>query len=81
MLSLPPGREAVASRFAPLEDAEGANWSRKPYHCRALAHPDTLQVSRPYLSVANSCLCVTLSMTVTLAEGRRVLCCDINWED
>lgn len=78
---LPPGREPAASRFAPLEDAEGANWSRKPYHYRALAHPGALQLSRPYLSVANSCLCVTLSLTVELHEGTRVVCCDINWED
>ena len=78
---LPPGRQPAASRFAPLEDAEGANWSRKPYHYRALAHPGALQMSRPYLSVANSCLCVTLSLTVELHEGMRVLCCDINWEE
>lgn len=68
------------SRYAPLEDASDANWSRKPYHYQALAHPSMLQVSRPYLSVANACLCVTLSVAVSLAQGERVLCCDINWE-
>jgi EAL domain-containing protein (putative c-di-GMP-specific phosphodiesterase class I) len=79
--SLVPERHAPASsRYAPLEEASDANWSRKPYHYQALAHPSMLQVSRPYLSVANSCLCVTLSIAVTLAQGERVLCCDINWE-
>lgn len=77
---LPRGQEPATSRFAPLEEAQGANWSRKPYHYRALAHPGQLQVSSPYLSVANSCLCVTLSLTVPLAEGLRVLCCDIKLE-
>ncbi|WP_051711018.1 EAL domain-containing protein [Andreprevotia chitinilytica] len=78
---LRPDHEPGSSRFAPLEEAKGANWSRKPYHYRALAHPGLPQVSRPYLSVANSSLCVTLSVTVALAEGTRVLCCDIQWED
>lgn len=72
--------EPASSRFAPLEEAQGANWARKPYHYRALAHPGQLQVSSPYLSVANSRLCVTLSLTVPLAQGQRVLCCDIKLE-
>ncbi|GAB3630281.1 diguanylate phosphodiesterase [Pandoraea terrae] len=78
---LPPGRELTASRFAPMEGAAGANWSRKPYHYRALAQPGELQISRPYLSVANSRMCVTLSLALRVPEGLRVLCCDINWED
>lgn len=78
---LRPGHEPATSRFAPLEEAQGANWSRKPYHYRALAHPGQLQVSSPYLSVANSRLCVTLSLTVPLAEGIRVLCCDLKLEE
>ncbi|WP_232219856.1 EAL domain-containing protein [Pseudogulbenkiania sp. MAI-1] len=78
---LPLGQEPAASRFAPLEEAQGANWSRKPYHYRALAHPGQLQVSSPYLSVANSRLCVTLSLAVPLAQGLRVLCCDIKLDE
>ena len=70
-----------ASRFAPLEDATGANWARKPYHYRAISHPGELQISRPYLSVANSGLCITLSATFQVAGQTRVLCCDIEWQD
>jgi EAL domain-containing protein (putative c-di-GMP-specific phosphodiesterase class I) len=78
---LPPQRAEVAVRFAPLEDAAGANWSRKPYHYQALAQPGEVQVSRPYLSLANSRLCITLSLAILQQGERRVLCCDVNWEE
>ncbi len=70
-----------ASRFAPLEDATGANWARKPYHYRAISHPGELQISRPYLSVANSGFCITLSASFQAEGQTRVLCCDLEWQD
>ncbi|MDR3411179.1 MAG: EAL domain-containing protein [Formivibrio sp.] len=73
--------ESTISRFAPLEDAEGINWSRKSYHYCALSQPGETQISRPYLSVANSRLCVTLSMAFPQGKELIVLCCDINWEE
>ncbi|HYN53919.1 MAG TPA: EAL domain-containing protein [Methylotenera sp.] len=72
---------SAISRFAPLEDSSGANWSRKPYHYRAITQPGELQVSRPYLSVASSRLCVTLSATFQVGGQLRVLCCDIEWRE
>jgi EAL domain-containing protein (putative c-di-GMP-specific phosphodiesterase class I) len=78
---VPPARQPATTRFAPLEDAAGANWSRKPYHYQALAQPGEVQISRPYLSVANSCLCVTLSLAILQHGEWRVLCCDVNWEE
>jgi EAL domain-containing protein (putative c-di-GMP-specific phosphodiesterase class I) len=73
--------KAAPSKFYPLEDAEGANWARKPYHYRAVAQPGELQVSRPYLSIANSRLCVTLSLAMPGRDGLRVLCCDVDWHE
>ncbi|MBA3696775.1 MAG: EAL domain-containing protein [Methylotenera sp.] len=74
-------RSASLTPFLPLEKATEADWSRKPYHYRAIFQPGELQVSRPYLSLASSRLCVTLSATYE-AEGQlRVLCCDVEWRD
>lgn len=77
---LPAGKQPAISRFAPLEDAAGINWSRRPYHYCALSQAGEAQISRPYLSVANSRLCVTLSMAFRQGSELIVLCCDINWE-
>lgn len=72
-------RLATLIPFLPLEDAGGADWSRKPYHYRAMFQPGELQISRPYLSVASSRLCVTLSATFAVDGKLRVLCCDVEW--
>lgn len=64
------GESMVAKRlatlipFLPLEDACGADWSRKPYYYRAMFQPGELQISRPYLSLTSACQCVTLSATL-----------------
>jgi EAL domain-containing protein (putative c-di-GMP-specific phosphodiesterase class I) len=72
-------RLAALIPFLPLADADGADWSRKPYHYRAMFQPGELQISRPNLSVASSQLCVTLSATFQLDGKLSVLCCDVEW--
>lgn len=67
--------------FAPLFDAEGANWSRRPYFLEAMAKPDEVQVSRPYLSVNGDGQCVTLSISAEARGRRYVLCGDLAWDD
>ncbi|MCG8617616.1 MAG: EAL domain-containing protein [Desulfobacterales bacterium] len=64
-------------RFRPLEDANSADWFRRHYLKRAIYHPDQLQVTRPYLSIAGAHMCVTLSMKFTCPSGECVLCCDL----
>ena len=70
---------ARSSRFAPLEDITGANWAHKPYHYRAISQLGELQISRPYLSVTSSRLCITLSAAFQINGQTRVLCCDVDW--
>ncbi len=75
-----PGRARAAledPRFKPLQQADGVDWSRRPYFRRALASPGRIRTSRPYFSITDARLCVTLSCTVTRAAGRQVLCCDL----
>ncbi len=66
-------------RFLPLSDAKGANWARRQYFRQAMNHPGRVQVSNPYLSIATSRMCVTLSVTVSAGNDLRVLCCDLDW--
>lgn len=75
-------RPALADpRLAPLADGSGAIWARRPYFLRALAHPDEIQMTRPYLSVANACMCVTLSIALRRNDQRLVFCCDVAWDE
>ena len=64
-------------RYAPLVNARGANWFRRPYFRKAIARPGELQRTRPYLSITDACMCVTLSIAFKMNGERRVLCCDI----
>ncbi|MCG7198995.1 EAL domain-containing protein [Marinobacter pelagius] len=64
-------------RFRPLEDSSSADWYRQQYLRKALAQPETLQVTAPYLCVTGAYMCVTLSLGFYHEGELRVLCCDI----
>jgi len=80
---VPPGREsAVDRRFLPVSNAGDAVWSRRPYFQRAMAEPGQVQVSRPYLSITDARMCVTLSIMLNNSSRRDcVYCADILWEE
>lgn len=80
-LHAPRYRYQMNPRYLPLLKAGNANWAYKHYHYRAIRQVDTVQVSRPYLSVADSRLCRTLSQAVRLKGHLYVLCCDLDWHD
>jgi EAL domain-containing protein (putative c-di-GMP-specific phosphodiesterase class I) len=67
------------ARFLPLDDAQGANWLRRPYFRSALAVPGHVHVTAPYLSINEALPCVTLSMAVHVGERLCVLCGDVDW--
>lgn len=68
-------------RHTPLLAGENANWSHRHYHYRAIQNPGQMQISRPYLSVAGSHMCITVSQTVTIQNKTFVFCCDLEWAD
>ncbi|MDZ7735847.1 MAG: EAL domain-containing protein [Gammaproteobacteria bacterium] len=68
-------------RLAPLFDTQGANWAHRPYFRRAMAHPDQIQLTRPYLSLTDARMCLTLTRVVKLKRERAVLCCDLEWRE
>ena len=77
----PHYQQQLNVRFAPLLCGDNANWSHKHYHYRALKQPGVIQISRPYLSVADSRMCITLSQTVRVLGRLHVFCCDLDWQE
>lgn len=68
-------------RFTPLLAGDNANWSHRHYHYRAMQNPGLSQISRPYLSVAGSHMCITVSQAVHVDGKTMVFCCDLDWPD
>ena len=68
-------------RYAPINDARGANWSRRHYFRRAISQPEKVHVTRPYLSVTRATPCLTTSIAFKLDGELRVLCGDVGWDD
>lgn len=68
-------------RFTPLLSGVNANWSHRHYHFRAIQNPNMTQISRPYLSVAGSHMCITVSQAVVVSGKTYVFCCDLDWPD
>ena len=66
-------------RHHPLGNAAGANWMHRHYFRRAIAAPNRTQVSRPYLSLTDPQMCVTLSRMVGSGDDALVLCCDLEY--
>ncbi|MDX1597980.1 MAG: EAL domain-containing protein [Marinobacter sp.] len=73
--------EAMASsldpRFRPLESTTRADWYRQQYLRQAIAQPESLQVTTPYLCITGAYMCVTLSLGYYFQGELRVLCCDL----
>lgn len=70
--------EPLDQRFEPLERAGQARWARRPYFRRAVAELGQVQVSRPYLSLHGSRMCVTVSLAFWCQAKMQVLCADID---
>lgn len=71
------GSVRVDPRYRPLTDVSDANWMHRHYFRRAIASPERTQVSRPYLSLTDPSLCLTLSRALPGGDHTRVLCCDL----
>ncbi|WP_323119687.1 sensor domain-containing phosphodiesterase [Burkholderia alba] len=74
-------RASPETRFMPLADAQGANWLRRPYFRAAIAEPQRVHATRPYLSINEALPCVTLSAAIRVNDTLCVLCGDIDWLD
>jgi EAL domain-containing protein (putative c-di-GMP-specific phosphodiesterase class I) len=66
-------------RYDPLGRTAGANWMHRHYFRRAIANPSRTQVSRPYLSLTDPQMCVTLSRLIEAGDRAVILCCDLEF--
>lgn len=66
-------------RHEPLVNACGANWMHRHYFRRAMANPRGVQISRPYLSLTDPRMCLTLSRVSRRDGVPVVLCCDLDY--
>ena len=66
-------------RHLPLGSTVGANWMHRHYFRRAIANPNKTQVSRPYLSLTDPQMCITLSRLVGSGDQAKILCCDLEF--
>ena len=64
-------------RLWPLSEARGASWYHRSYFRRAIAHPDEVQTTGPYLSLPDAQMCLTLSISVDVGGKPHVVCLDI----
>jgi EAL domain-containing protein (putative c-di-GMP-specific phosphodiesterase class I) len=71
--------DCIDTRYKPLSDAAGANWSRRYYFRQAMLNPGEVQITRPYRSLIGKSQCVTLSSLVETPAGKRVVCLDLDW--
>ena len=66
-------------RYFPLGSAVGANWMHRHYFRRAMSSIGRSQISRPYLSLTDPQMCITLSRAVAKGTDLEVLCCDLEY--
>ena len=73
-----PSQHRIESveRFAPLHDTRDARWSRRAYFRGAEAAPNIAQVTRPYITLQGSRMCVTVSIQFDMGGRTLVLCGD-----
>jgi EAL domain-containing protein (putative c-di-GMP-specific phosphodiesterase class I) len=75
-----PGlKRRMATEAHPLQKTEGTSWVRRDYFFEAVLKPGTTFVSRPYLSLPEEILTITLSSTFRDKQGLlRILCLDVD---
>jgi EAL domain-containing protein (putative c-di-GMP-specific phosphodiesterase class I) len=71
--------QAESIRFAPLSDPSSGRWDNRPYFVEALAQPQRVIVSAPYLSATGTALCLTLSISIDYEGQPIVFGTDIDW--
>ncbi len=68
-------------RLRALADTQGASWKRRDYFFNAVRNPGHIQVTKPYFSISDGTLCITLSVQMEVDGGQFIVCCDVLWDD
>lgn len=68
-------------RLRALADTQGASWKRRDYFSSACRNPGIVQVTKPYFSISDGTLCITLSVQTEIDDAQFIVCCDVLWDD
>lgn len=67
--------------FNPLYHSAGACWAHREYFRNAVARPQHINASRPYVALPDAIRTVTLSTSLTSDNNRQVFCVDLHPDD
>jgi len=68
-------------RLKALADTKGASWKRRDYFFSASNNPGVVQITKPYFSISDGTLCITLSVQTKIGNEHFIVCCDVLWEE
>ena len=71
--------KAPSERFAPIADPSTGRWDNRPYFVDALAKPQQVITTAPYLSVTGTSLCMTLTIATQRDAKPVVIGADLDW--
>ncbi|MDP1930068.1 MAG: EAL domain-containing protein [Gammaproteobacteria bacterium] len=72
---------STKDRLRALADTQGASWKRRDYFFNAVRNPFSIQVTKPYFSISDGTLCITLSVLTEIEGGQFIICCDLLWDE
>jgi len=72
---------STKDRLRALADAQGASWKRRDYFYSATNNPGVVQVTKPYFSISDASLCITLSVQTHIDGEQFIICCDVLWDE
>jgi len=71
-------RDIDPQKFNPLYHSAGACWAHREYFRNAVARPQHINASRPYVALPDAIRTVTLSTALTSDSSRQVFCVDLH---
>jgi EAL domain-containing protein (putative c-di-GMP-specific phosphodiesterase class I) len=71
-------RDITPQHFNPLYHSAGACWAHREYFRNAIARPQHINASRPYVALPDAIRTITLSTSMTSDDDRQVFCVDLH---
>lgn len=69
---------SAPQKFNPLYHSAGACWAHREYFRNAMARPQQISASRPYVALPDAARTITLSTSLGAGDNRRVFCVDLH---
>lgn len=77
-----PKQQKVSKAQGIMKKGKGLCWKNRRYFVKAIENPERTYVSKPYRSLIDVELCLTVSKSITLKDGQTIVACyDIFYQD